>query len=168
MFRLNWSFVEVNYEGLQAEQVALKQASNQEMTLDRNHLIGMLIGVFVGIVCTVIVVFLVIRFCHPIRQQFSTRTRHQHRLRLHQDPRGIHLESHLRDSLINNHPLYANPSPFERSVHSTSSPRYNFLLHSPSPLNVERSSEYVPPSVEATSTTTGFYDRLSDNTNNIK
>ncbi|VDM35080.1 unnamed protein product [Hydatigera taeniaeformis] len=156
---------EVAFEGMHAEHVALKESAKHGVIIDRNHLVGMLIGLFVGVLFTLLVIFLIVRFPR-FRRLLTFRSSHPHRLRLHGGPQSItniQLESHLRDSLLNDHLMYANPSPVERSVHSTSSPRYNFILNPPPPLRIERTSESTFPSTEETSTTTGFYDRLSEN-----
>ncbi|KAL5968852.1 Semaphorin-5A [Taenia solium] len=156
---------EVAFEGMRAEHVAIKASTNHGITIDRNHLVGMLVGLFVGVLFTLLFLFLFVRLSR-FRRRLTSRSSHPHRLRLRGGPRGItniQLESQLRDSLLNDHPMYANPSPVERSIHSTSSPRYNFILHPPPPMSIERASESTFPSTEETSTATGFYDRLSEN-----
>ncbi|KAM3176491.1 hypothetical protein ACTXT7_006410 [Hymenolepis weldensis] len=147
---------EVGFEAMRAEHVALKEASSQGITIDRNHMIGLLVGIILGAVCTLFSIFLVARFCRP-----SRRRNHPGRLRFYNESRSIsniQLESQIRHSLLHDPTVYANPSPIDQSMHSNSSLRYNFLLRQSPPRSLER----IPRSEEI-SHTTGFYDRLSEN-----
>lgn len=147
---------EVEFNSMRAEHVALKDGSGQNIVMDRNNIVGMLVGIVLGVVCTLVLVFLVARFCRPSRKR-----NHSGRLRFHDVSRSIsnmQLERQIRHSLMHDPTVYANPSPNDQSMHSNSSLRYNFLYQSP-PLSVER----IPRS-EETSTTTPFYDRLSEST----
>nr|CDS23973.1 semaphorin 5B [Echinococcus granulosus] len=155
---------EVAFEGTRAEHVALKKSTNHGITIDRNHLVGMLVGLSVGVLFTLLFIFLFVRLCRS-RRRLTSRSSHSHRLQLQGGRRSIsniQLVSQLRDSLLSDHPTYANPSPIERSIHSTFSPRYNFILHHSPPMSFERASESNFSSTEETSTTTGIYDRLSE------
>lgn len=141
---------------MRAEHVALKEASSQGITIDRNHMIGLLVGIILGAVCTLVSVFLVARLCRP-----SRRRNHPGRLRFYDGSRSIsniQLERQIRHSLLHDPTVYANPSPIDQSMHSNSSLRYNFLLRQSPPRSLER----IPRSEEI-SHTTGFYDRLSEN-----
>ncbi|KAM7535575.1 hypothetical protein Aperf_G00000088957 [Anoplocephala perfoliata] len=158
---------EVGFEAMRAEQVALKQSSSYAITITRNHLIGMLVGIVMGVLCTLLFIFSFIQFCQPIRRRIRSRTNHPVRLRFHDESRSISnmvLENQIRRSLLHDHPMYANPSPIDRSIHSASSARYNFLLHQSPLLSREGVSNFTLRSIEEPSTTTGFYDRLSENT----
>lgn len=150
-----------------AGHASLKEPSSHGITIDRNHLIGLLVGIILGVLCTLLFVFSFVRFCRPVRRRIRSRTNHPLRLRFHDESRSIsnmELESQIRHSLLHDHPMYANPSPIDRSIQSASTPRYNFLLHQSPLLSREMVSNFTLRSFEEPSTTTGFYDRLSENT----
>ncbi|VDD81658.1 unnamed protein product [Mesocestoides corti] len=156
--------VEVDFKGLPIEHAALREETGRGFNIDRNYLLGVLMGSFAGIFATLVFMFLFLRFCHrPSRYRTAKRLRplwvgpHSATRRVS----NIQLERQIRDSLLSDHPMYANPSPMTTSVQSTNFPRYNYTLQTPPPVSVERFPD-SSPSVDETFTTAGVYDRLSE------